>query len=538
MEQECCISGSNPTEVQEYYIYNVEQKEKQKKQEQKVKENQEQKEQTAYYIMQKDNTLKKMNVNFLITNENDCSLNINVICCDELEQEEEQEVQEEYNEQIEINEQQINKKQKIESEELKTIKKKLKKYKKDLSFYKNENEQLKWKYNNLSKAYKYLQKKYDALLQQNNNNLNILSKLKEEHTNLIKKSEFGIELMKLLNLDKQQWSLLKLNDKEFLQWVIDGLTNKNENKNFIWKFIQEQAQLEIKKNKILLKNGNSEDNAKYCNRYSDILYHLAFTIQYYGGKKLLEILNNNKNGKSLHIPSLRSLIYKLPEFQWQSGKIFDFVKPIIKLLDGENIFGGISFDEMDIKKSIYLSPTGEVYGMKGNKYNNIKNLLELPINTLRNVRATHMLMFFWTSTNGNISFPLAMIPTTKGKSKIASWYEKKIINLIQELQSLNSKIKVEWTSSDCWNGVHEFQKLMQNKEIYHFGDWIHLIKKLRNMLERPLHTSASFGLKDIFYYYNKDKDDLTSPLYNKEGKQCIRIDDICIRDKMKPRTSF
>src|SRR5690606_38052324 len=157
-----------------------------------------------------------------------------------------------------------------------------------------------------------------------------------------------------------------------------------------------------------------------------------------------------------------------------------------------------------------------IYGVVGNyKVKDVFiNIDNIDIKKIENIRATHILQFFWTSTNGKVSFPLIYIPTNKTES--AKWYYSKIMYLKNEIQKINYNIKLQWTSSDGFEVVLTYSKLIKEENIYHIGDWLHLLKKLRNMLERPLQNNTckdSFGFRTLIHFYEISKKNNNPNLY-------------------------
>eukprot|EP00733_Pompholyxophrys_punicea_P000564 Pompholyxophrys_punicea_v1_NODE_168_length_3036_cov_10.830594.p2 type:complete len:220 gc:universal NODE_168_length_3036_cov_10.830594:1441-2100(+) len=136
--------------------------------------------------------------------------------------------------------------------------------------------------------------------------------------------------------------------------------------------------------------------------------------------------------------------------------------------------------------------TGPVYEIDVNQHNWFPN-------TARATLASHVAQIFLVSSDGATSLPLGFVPTTA----ITGEQLYKLTCRIRKLFSESRNVRLRSGSSDGFVTNVSFLKLMQ-KEIepyWHFFDYIHIIKNLRNRLInitlKTKECTSGFNMNDL-----------------------------------------
>ena len=117
--------------------------------------------------------------------------------------------------------------------------------------------------------------------------------------------------------------------------------------------------------------------------------------------------------------------------------------------------------------------------------------------------ATHVLQFFFTTSDGGTCFPIGYIPThgLNGKFLFQS-----IMDMKRRFEDPSSgdPIKINWTSSDGFSSNRAFLQMMKKNhiEVKHVFDYVHLLKNIRNALLRKFPVKSptcptGFSMRDL-----------------------------------------
>jgi hypothetical protein len=125
--------------------------------------------------------------------------------------------------------------------------------------------------------------------------------------------------------------------------------------------------------------------------------------------------------------------------------------------------------------------------------------------------ATHIMQVFLTSTDGETCVPLGFVPTRTitGKEMFTC-----VKDWITVLSSSDKPVQLIWGATDGFRSNHTFLKLMEQwvnknkRTYYHFFDYVHVLKNLRNTILNHLVISPDckngFRMTDLLMLRDRD----------------------------------
>jgi len=243
------------------------------------------------------------------------------------------------------------------------------------------------------------------------------------------------------------------------------------------------------------------------------IIHWSLSIQYHGGKKVLETLrgkafanqgqnghlSNDPNKWCLYLPgdsTLRGLLPIIDPYQGVSDDSIELVKEFCKEHGVKK--GGIVFDEIEIRAGLTFRPsTKELIGLSQGSISE-KEAKLFRSEEIKQGLATHILQLFFVSTDGNISLPLGffLVNSLNGHKMFA-----KMRTIMTKLKQGAYPVEVEWTSSDGFRFHNTFLNSLRADvpSHLHFFDVVHILKNLRNslLLNQIVYKGVTFNIHTL-----------------------------------------
>ena len=261
-------------------------------------------------------------------------------------------------------------------------------------------------------------------------------------------------------------------------------------------------------------------------RWSKDVVHWALTLQFHGGKRIIDDLRGQANAGAGQHGKLKVDVSKWGLFLPANSTLRNYLPPV-EVYEGfdqasinqfKTAFPSesprkviIAWDEIEIRYGLVWNPStkeliGKVNGPIAEKSAKEENWLNMSTQL-----ATHVIQFFLVSADGAASVPIGFYPmvSINGNKVFAI-----IKPLIDMLQAGSDALQVVATASDAFPSNDALIKLLKDSgyNIVHLFDPLHLLKNMRNnIFNRVLTCNASFGLNTL--------DDLLGDLTDKASRQ-------------------
>ena len=235
-------------------------------------------------------------------------------------------------------------------------------------------------------------------------------------------------------------------------------------------------------------------------RWSKDVVHWALTLQFHGGKRIIDDLRGQANAGAGQHGKLKVDVSKWGLFLPANSTLRNYLPPV-EVYEGfdqasinqfKTAFPSesprkviIAWDEIEIRYGLVWNPStkeliGKVNGPIAEKSAKEENWLNMSTQL-----ATHVIQFFLVSADGAASVPIGFYPmvSINGNKVFAI-----IKPLIDMLQAGSDALQVVATASDAFPSNDALIKLLKDSgyNIVHLFDPLHLLKNMRNNFQQSV----------------------------------------------------
>lgn len=236
-------------------------------------------------------------------------------------------------------------------------------------------------------------------------------------------------------------------------------------------------------------------------RWSKTIVHWALTLQFHGGKRIIEDLRGKASTGAGQHGELKIELKNWGIFLPANSTLRNFLPPVevyegVKRSTIENFKQAfpsgsprkvlLSWDEIEIRYGLVWNPStkeliGKVSGPipeKDAEKENWKNM--------NSMLATHVVQYFLVSLDGAASIPIGFYPMTAVSGEKIFAIVDPILKLIEEGEG---PLEVTATASDAFSSNGKLLEMLaaKGRSVIHVFDPLHLLKNMRNnLLKEPL----------------------------------------------------
>eukprot|EP00733_Pompholyxophrys_punicea_P000588 Pompholyxophrys_punicea_v1_NODE_179_length_2990_cov_78.650085.p1 type:complete len:456 gc:universal NODE_179_length_2990_cov_78.650085:2815-1448(-) len=219
-------------------------------------------------------------------------------------------------------------------------------------------------------------------------------------------------------------------------------------------------------------------------RWDEAVIHWAMTVQFYGGKLVIDTIRGKSTegqGSHGHLPlNISDWNIFIPADSTLRSYL-PYVNPYAGITD-ERVTCGFACDEIEIRKGLVYRNGGLIGLADFVPEKDVQDLRGKPISSIRAKLSSHVVQIFLTSTDGVTCLPLGFLPScgmdgTRMTKLVKHW--SKILR-----QNINAPVELLWGSTDGFKTNHDFvEKMKKESHTYlHFFDYIHILKNIRNTI--------------------------------------------------------